>query len=126
MINKHTTLDLNGPVLSFLVEPSSTTVDAVGVATFVGIATVTFPTTASNTGFVTYRWYDQNGPLFDDPPAAGGEGVVITGSATSTLTIYNNTYSRSLYLEIDYIPSAYGLPGVAVTVGSARSTAYSL
>jgi hypothetical protein len=31
-----------------------------------------------------------------------------------------------VYCEADYIPSAYGLPGVAVTVGSARSTGHAI
>ena len=77
MITKQTTLDLNGPILSFVQQPESITVCAGSAATFVGIATATFLTLgdienpASSTGNIAYRWYDQSGPLFDDPPASG-------------------------------------------------------
>lgn len=123
MINKQTTLDLNGPVLSFTQHPSSVTVSDQGSATFVGLATATFPSQdpanlPTNTGTISYRWYDQNGPLSDGPN--------ITGSTTTTLSITNlrtpGDNNRRIYLKADYIPSAYGLSGVPVTVGSARST----
>lgn len=39
-----TPFDLNGPVLSFTSEPSSKIVCNSGIATFIGIATATFPT----------------------------------------------------------------------------------
>ena len=39
--NRQTTLDLNGPVLSWLTEPSSDSVNTCGVSTFTGIATAT-------------------------------------------------------------------------------------
>jgi predicted secreted protein len=42
MIGKQTTLDLNGPILSFTTQPIDVTVDNAGIATFVGIATATF------------------------------------------------------------------------------------
>jgi len=125
--NQQTSLDLNGPILSFTLQPSSVTVCAGLAATFTGVATAIFPTQtpnnpATNTGFVTYRWYDQNGPLFDDPPGAGQGGLTISGAGTTVLTLYGNTRSRNIYLSADYVPSAYGVIGVAVTVGSARST----
>jgi len=126
--SKQTTLDLNGPILSFLQQPESITVCAGSAATFTGIATATFLTIdgienpASNTGSISYRWYDQNGPLFDDPPISGGDGLTINGAGTTTLTLYNNSVVRNLYLRADYIPSAYGLSGLDVTAGTARST----
>lgn len=124
---KQTTLDLNGPILSFVTNPQSATICAGAAATFTGIATVTYPlqtpgNPAVHTGIITYRWYDQNGPLFDDPPPSGGDGVTIIGAGTTVLTLFNNRNVRNLFLRAEYLPSAYGLPGVAVTVGSARST----
>jgi len=118
---KQTTLDLNGPILSFTLHPVSTTTTNAGIVTFVGIATATFPTQspinpASNTGSITYRWYDTNGPLSD--------GTNVTGSATTTLTLSNvvnpTDNGRSFYLKADYAPSAYGIS--PITVGTARST----
>ena len=69
-----TTLDLNGPVISWLTQPEE--VATCGVATFTGIATATFPSQtptnpATNTGSLAYQWYykvgsaDTVGPLYD-------------------------------------------------------------
>jgi hypothetical protein len=124
MIGKQTTLDLNGPILSFIRQPVGVSISNNGTTTLVGIATATFPTQtptnpATNTGSISYKWYEIGfGQLSD--------GVNITGSATTSLTISNLTTprdnQRKFYLEADYVASAYGLTGVAVTVGSARST----
>ena len=124
MIGKQTTLDLNGPILSFIRQPVGASISNNGTTTLVGIATATFPTQtpvnpATNSGSIGYRWYEVGfGQLSD--------GVNIAGSATTSLTISNLTTprdnQRKFYLEADYVASAYGLTGVAVTVGSARST----
>jgi hypothetical protein len=118
MLNKQTTLDLNGPILSFTLQPSSVSVCDSGVAIFTGIASATFPTPATNTGYISYQWYDQNGPLSDS--------ANVTGAATTVLTLSNlkspTDHNRQFYLKADYVASAYGLAGVAVTVGSGRST----
>ena len=124
MIGKQTTLDLNGPILSFIRQPVGASISNNGSTTLVGIATATFPTQtpvnpATNSGSIGYRWYEVGfGQLSD--------GVNIAGSATTSLTISNLTTprdnQRKFYLEADYVASAYGLTGVAVTVGSARST----
>lgn len=130
MIKNQTTLDLNGPVLSFSQQPVSISTCNAGVAvTFVGIATATFPTQspsnpATGSGYISYQWYlNGHGSLTDTVI----KGSRISGSASTTLTIYSPkspTISGSdLYLRADYIPSAYSQPvGSAVTVGSARST----
>jgi hypothetical protein len=119
---KQTTLDLNGPILKFLTNPQNISVVTGVAVTFVGIATAIFPTQtpanpASNTGIVTYRWYeDEYGELSDS--------TTITGSATTTLTI-NPVKSpvdsgRKFYLSADYVPSAYGVS--PIVAGTARST----
>jgi hypothetical protein len=126
-----TKLELNGPILSFIKQPEPVTLCAGLAATFTGVATATFPSQtpenfASNTGTIVYRWYDDNGPLFDDPPVEGGSGVTISGAATTTLTLYNVQTNRNLFLRADYFPSAYGIPGSDITVGTSRSTGNSL
>ena len=129
MINKQTTLDLNGPILSFIQQPQSVSVDNGTTATFVGIATATFPTqTPTNptlsTGTLSYRWNVEGfGPLTDGT----FQSASITGSGTTTLTITNVTSPTAnglrLFVGVDYIPSAYSQPvGSDVTVGTARST----
>jgi len=114
---KQTILDLNGPILSFDNNPENTTVVTGFAATFTGIATATFPNIATNTGIITYRWYEVGiGALSDTS--------TITGTATTILTINpvrNPVDSgRSFYLNADYLPSAYGT--VPITAGTARST----
>ena len=133
--SKQTTLDLNGPILSFTSSPVGVASTGVvsgtgsGIATFTGIATASFTTIgvitnpATNTGYVTYRWYEVGvGALSDS--------TYVTGTATTTLTLTNlitpTDNRREFYLTADYVPSAYGLAGVAVTVGSARSTGNAL
>lgn len=131
MINKQTTLDLNGPILSFTQQPSSTTINLGESATFVGIATASFPTQsptnpATNTGSILYRWYvDGYGALSDG--SIPSLGMSVTGTATTTLSISDaqspNASGLRFYLLADYIPTAYSQPvGSAVTVGTARST----
>lgn len=129
--SQQTTLDLNGPILSFTSQPVGVASTGVvsgtgsGIATFTGIATASFITIgsvvnpATNTGFITYRWYEVGvGALSDS--------TYVTGTGTTTLTLSRlitpTDNQRQFYLTADYVPSAYGLPGVAVTVGSARST----
>jgi len=130
---QQTTLDLNGPILSFIQQPSGVSSAGVGVgstgggtATFVGIATATFTTVdgtptnpATNTGSIAYQWYEEGvGSL--------SNSTYVTGTATTTLTLSNlitpTDNQRKFYVEADYVATAYGLTGVAVTVGSARST----
>ena len=114
---KQTTLDLNGPILSFTTNPVGVASTGVnigstggGTATFTGIAT------ASGTGSIAYQWYDQNGAI--------SNGTYVTGAATTTLTISNlitpTDHNRQVYVVADYVPSAYGQS--PITAGTARST----
>ena len=129
MISKQTTLDLNGPILSFVQQPVGVSTSDSGSATFVGIATAFFPeqdppNSASNTGTLSHRWSAEGfGPLTDGT----FQGATITGSGTTTLTITNATSPVAnglrLFVDVDYVPSAYSQPvGSAVTVGTGRST----
>ena len=112
MINKQTTLDLNGPVISFIQQPVSVTT-SISVATFVGIATATFPSQtpanpASSTGTLTYRWHAEG---FGELTDGTFRGATIAGTATTTLTLSNlkspETNNIRFFLTADYIPSAY-------------------
>ena len=122
---KQTTLELNGPIISFTQNPQDVKIDVVGVATFTGIATATFPTQtpanpAANSGIVTYRWYEVAGGSV----IALSNTTTITGTATTTLTLNPVTSptdnKRQFYLTADYIPSAYGTS--PITAGTGRST----
>ena len=104
----NTTLDLNGPELSFTTQPVGVATSvASGIATFIGIATATFPsnqsTRSTNTGSIAYQWYKTNSALSD--------GDNVTGSGTTTLTLSGLTNpgddQSSVFLAADYVPSAY-------------------
>ena len=133
---RNTTLDLNGPVISWVTQP--TTVSTCGVATFIGIATATFPTqTPSNpaklTGSLTYQWYYRIGSATTVGQLYNGDIVglgltSVSGSASTTLTVYGTSFGANLtiddlnfFVRPDYVPSAYGT-GDPITVGTARST----
>jgi len=128
MINKQTTLDLNGPILSFTQHPQSFSVCSGGSATFVAIATAIFPTQvpsnpATNTGTISYGWYVGGNKLNDGNYLS----ATISGANTNTLVITNpvspNITTLGIYAGADYVPSAYSQPvGSEVTVGTGRST----
>ena len=95
-----TSLDLNGPVLSFTTQPTTTFGDAGSNATLTGIATVSFPGNPSpdNTGTITYQWYGPGGALTN--------GTKYSGATTSTLTI-NNLQTPGDSGENYYVEAAY-------------------
>ena len=132
MSEQQTTLDLNGPVLSFTTQPVGVSSAGVGVgstgggtATFVGIATAAFTTVdgtptnpATNTGSIEYQWYEEG-------VGALSNNAYVTGTATTTLTLLNlitpTDNQRKFYLEADYAATAYQSSS-PVTAGTARST----
>jgi hypothetical protein len=100
-----TKFDLNGPILSFTQEPTSKSVCNSGIATFIGIATATFPVQipsnpAVGLGSISYRWYEVGVGVLSD-------GSNISGSATTTLTLSNlsspTDNGRQFYLNANYI-----------------------
>ena len=135
-IHRNTTLDLNGPVLSWVTEPEE--VSTCGVATFTGIATATFPTqTPANpaklTGSLSYQWYYKVGSASTSGQVTNGTmaglGLTgISGAGTTNLTVYGTSTTTPLTIEginffvrPDYVPSAYGT-GDPITAGTGRST----
>ena len=95
-----TDFDLNGPILSYTVSPFSTSV--CGVATFVGIATATFPNSTVGLGTVVYQWYEVGEGALSDTST-------VTGTATTTLTLTSlvspDDNGRQFFQEITYAPS---------------------
>mgnify|MGYP001271965613 FL=1 len=96
-----TTLDLNGPTLSFLQEP-------VGIVTvessvsFTGIVTAT----PVGTGHLSYQWYEIG-------VGAIGSGSTANVGIATTLTLTGlvdpDDTGRQFYLETKYVASAYGV-----------------
>tara|TARA_B100001113_G_scaffold31529_1_gene22559 strand:+ start:1515 stop:3650 length:2136 start_codon:yes stop_codon:yes gene_type:complete len=107
-----TTLDLNGPFLSYTTQPvglttESSTINLIGIATALPVGT----------GSISYQWYETGyGPI--------ATSSTITGTATTTLTLNElnfNDSGREFYLEASYEASAYGTSD-PITAGTARST----
>ena len=124
---KQTTLDLNGPILGVVTQPVGVTITPSSTATFVGIATATFPTqipanSATGTGDISYQWYAEGVGALSD---GSFSGATISGTATTTLTVSNvkspETNNLRFFLTADYTPSAYQSSS-PITVGTARST----
>ena len=107
-----TTLDLNGPILSYTTQPVGLTTESSSI-NLVGIVT-SLP--QGGTGEIAYQWYEVGyGPI--------SSGSTITGTATTTLTLNElnfNDSGREFYLEAGYNASAYGVG--PITAGTARST----
>jgi len=114
--NIPTELQINGPILSFITDPSNITVGIGQTVIFTGLATATFPTQvpandAVGMGTIAYRWYEVgNGALsdFSAPTSA------IVGSGTTFLQIHNPQIvdkGRQFYLGADYVPN-YPVPNV--------------
>jgi len=126
-----TSLFLNGPKLGIVTDPQSQT-DVIGVATFTGIATASFPnpTDGVNDGSIAFKWYYDGSQILDTSVDSNSNASIVGfNSATgtgSTITINGLTTddsNKEVYFTADYIPSAYSQPaGSAVTAGTARST----
>ena len=117
-----TSFNLNGPHLSFIQNPVGVTTENGYPVTLVGIATASFKTGVStdspnapanpavSTGTISYQWYEVglwgDKKVVDDVDSTNG---VITGSATTTLTIQRvmtpQDDGKQYYLTADYIPS---------------------
>ena len=126
-----TSLFLNGPKLGIVTDPQNQT-GVIGVATFTGIATASFPnpTDGVNDGSIAFKWYYDGSQILDTSVDSNSNASIVGfNSATgtgSTITISGLNVSdtnKEVYFTADYIPSAYSQPaGSAVTAGTARST----
>lgn len=89
-----TTYYLNGPTISYGTnQPSNLTISHTNTATFVGITSLIYPSTfpVPPVGVTTYQWFDDFGPIIDETRvnAGGLSDTIISGTATTTLTISN-------------------------------------
>jgi len=111
-----TSIDLNGPTLSFLEQPVGiTTVES--TASFTGIVT----STPVGTGHLSYQWYEIGvGAIGSASTAEVGIGTTLT----LTGLVDPDDSGRQFYLESRYVASAYG--SSPITAGTARSTGNAL
>ena len=111
----NSTLDLNGPILSFTEQPTGstgigTTVGATGGGSlsFTGISTGVDP----GTGYLSYQWYEENVGILEDSTYVTGTASTGPVGTAATLTISNlispTDNQRKFYVVADYVSSAYG------------------
>ena len=99
-----TDLDLNGPILSYVTQPSDASGDSGSSVTFTVVAETLFPgdTGAEDGGTITYQWYELNGSALSD-------GSKFSGVTTPTLTVLNlvtpTDQGRQFYCRIGYTPN---------------------
>ena len=134
-----TRLDLNGPTIAVSENPTEVITQAVGVtsfvgvagtvgvATFIGVSTATLgtpnaPGASVSQGSFIYQWHSGDGTKLTD-------GVNISGSGTTTLTISNITSpdddGRSYYLESAFSSGTYDTTtgrGVGNALNGAQQT----
>ena len=116
-----TRLDLNGPTIAITENPTDVITQAVGVssfvgvagtvgvATFIGVSTATLgtpnaPGVSPTQGEFVYQWHTGDGVKVTD-------GVNISGSGTTTLTISNikspDDDGKTFYLESSFSSGTY-------------------
>ena len=126
-----TSLFLNGPKLGIVTDPQSVS-NVIGVTTFTGIATASFPnpTDGVNDGSIAFNWYFDGSQILDTSEDSNSNASIVGFSsatgAGSTITISglkSEDNGKEVYFTADYIPTAYSQPvGSVVTAGTARST----
>ena len=124
-----TSLFLNGPKLGIVTDPQSVS-NVIGVATFTGIATATFPDTNFDFdgGSIAFKWYFDGSRILDTSEDSNSNAEIVGfSSATgtgSTITVNGLTVGddgKEVYFEADYVASAYQTTSPR-TAGTARST----
>ena len=126
-----TSLFLNGPKLGIVTDPQDQQ-NVIGVATFTGIATASFPDTnfALDGGSIAFKWYFDGSQILDTTEDNNSNASIVgfssatgTGSTITINGLTNDDNGKEVYFTADYVPSAYSQPaGSAVTAGTARST----
>jgi len=108
-------LELNGPKLSFTTDPVDGSESLVGLVTFTGICTATFPTGMAQTadGTISFRWYIGDDEILDtavDSSSNASIDSMMLDNVTvgvSTVTLSGMDYTQNgklIYCTADYNP----------------------
>ena len=99
-----TSLEINGPTLSFTLQPTGAFGNYNGSVELIGIATARFESgIGATTGNINYRWYKEGTGFVSD-------GAKYVGTGTTTLTISGIAtadHNSQYFLVIDYVPDPY-------------------
>ena len=124
-----TSLFLNGPKVGIVTDPQSVS-NVIGVTTFTGIATASFPDTnfALDGGSIAFKWYFDGSRILDTSEDSNSNAEIVgfssatgTGSTISINGLTVDDDGKEVYFEAEYVPSAYQSSS-PVTAGTARST----
>lgn len=106
-----TTLKLNGPSLEYLQQPIDASETLVGFATFVGIASATYPPTQGDIveGSFEFHWFLDETEIFDTSIDPNSNVDIVSSGNISTCTFANiipADNGKVVSVVTDYIPAA--------------------
>lgn len=105
-----TNLKLNGPTLFYSTQPVDASENSVGVATFVGIITSSYPPESGDIveGTYDFHWYFDNSEIFDISVDNNSGAYIESGGNITTCTFTNVSYldnGKTVHIVADYIPA---------------------
>jgi len=100
-----TNLKLNGPAISYLTQPSTTTSSSLGIATFTGIVTATYPAGQGDIveGSFDFHWYLNDVELFN----SANINIFSTDNVSTCtfLSAERSDNGKIVHVVADYIPA---------------------
>ena len=106
-----TTLKLNGPSLEYLQQPVDATESLVGLATFTGIASATYPPSSGEIveGSFEFHWFLGETEIFDTAVDPNSNADIVSSGNITTCTFSNiqsGDSGKTVSVVSDYIPAS--------------------
>ncbi len=105
-----TTLKLNGPSLEYLTQPIDVVESLVGLATFTGIVSATYPPSPGDIveGSFEFHWFYEETEIFDTAVDSNSNVDIVSSGNISTCTFSNipsTDSGKTVSVVTDYIPA---------------------
>ena len=105
-----TTLKLNGPSLEYLTQPVDVSESLVGLATFTGIVSATYPPSPGDIveGSFEFHWFLGETEIFDTAVDSNSNADIVSSGNISTCTFSNIPFTdsgKTVSVVTDYIPA---------------------
>lgn len=105
-----TTLKLNGPSLEYLTQPIDASESLVGLATFTGIVSATYPPSPGDIveGSFEFHWFLGETEIFDTAVDSNSNADIVSSGNISTCTFSNipsTDSGKTVSVVTDYIPA---------------------
>jgi len=105
-----TTLKLNGPSLEYLTQPIDVSESLVGLATFTGIVSATYPPSPGDIieGSFEFHWFLGETEIFDTAVDSNSNADIVSSGNISTCTFSNIPFTdsgKTVSVVTDYIPA---------------------